>query len=544
VLAGCGSSHGTGTSADPAGAVPASTPLYAGATVRPGGAQKTEALAAGRALTHQANPYLRLVSLLQTPGSPALSFARDIAPWLGPRAGIFLSPGAAAGQQGSELPLSLLQQGLLGGSSATGGFPFAGSGAQGAIVLDTSDASKARSFLSSQARHAGAHAATYRGVALQSTSAGVAFGLVDRLAVIGSESAVHGVIDTTLGGPSLARAGGYSKLLALAPSGAIAHLYSNAPAAGKGSGLLGMLAGPRETNISLVPSSGSLAIDADVLSSPTSGGAGGLLSAGAGGAQAFGELPGDSWLAFGLGQVGASLGEDVRGLRTLASALGGAGQEGAAATINLKGLFEGLLTPLGALGANTAQARRDFASWMGSGGTFASGSSLLELKGGVVITSTNPTLSRAAVAKLAAQLRKGGGSVEPVSIPGTDAAVGARVSGLPIVLDIANGRASSGQTKFVLGLGEASVAAALNPSSTLAGAASTRAAASALGEGIQPSLTADFPTLLSLLEGVGLTEDATLSKVLPYLRSATTLAGGSHSLGGGAERVRVVLGLR
>ncbi len=132
----------------------------------------------------------------------------------------------------------------------------------------------------------------------------------------------------------------------------------------------------------------------------------------------------------------------------------------------------------------------------------------------------------------------------PASIPGTDAAIGVRLSGLPVMLDVADGRSAGGQTKFVLGLGEASVTAALNPSSTLAGASSAKAAAAAIGEGAQPNLILDVPTLLSLLEGVGLTEDPTLSKVLPYLRSVTTVAGGAHSLGGGIQRVRVVLNLR
>ena len=44
-----------------------------------------------------------------------------------------------------------------------------------------------------------------------------------------------------------------------------------------------------------------------------------------------------------------------------------------------------------------------------------------------------------------------------ISIPGTDAAISARVTGLPVELDIVNGRAANGQTKFVIGLGEASV---------------------------------------------------------------------------------------
>jgi hypothetical protein len=547
-LAGCGSSQSSGTGADPAAAVPASAPLYAGATVRPSGSQKTVVLADGKALTTQADPYLRLVALLQTPGSPQLSFARDVAPWLGPRAGIFLTSQGAANSARGGLLLSLLQQGL-GGSSSTGAFPFAAGGAQGAIVLDTSDATKARAFLAAQAQHAGAHAAGYRGVAYQASAGGVAFGLVGHFAVIGSESGVRSVIDTSKGGPALSNASGYAKLAAAAPAGAIAHLYANptagAPGGQESSGLTQLLVGAHETNISLVASSGSFAVDADLLSTPSAGAPGGVLSAGVGGAQAFGELPGDSWLALGLGQVGTRLGEDVKGLRALI-ALAGSGGEGAAAAagLNLKGLISGLLTPLGLLGAETPQAKRDFSSWMGSGGIFASGGSLLELKGAVVISSNDPARSRAAVATLAAELRGAGGSVQPLSLAGTDAAVGARLSGLPVMLVIADGRDSAGQTKFVLGLGESSVTTALSPSSTLSGAAPAKAAGTALGEGIQPNLIADFPTLLSLLEGVGLTEDPSLSNVVPIVRNVTTLAGGAHSLGGGIERVRVVLGLR
>ena len=556
-LAGCGSSHSAGTAADPAAAVPASASLYLGATVRPEGSQKADALADGHALTQQADPYLRLLALLQTPGAPALSFTRDVAPWLGTRAGLFLSAAGTSSAQTGQL-LSLLQQGLLGSSTSTGSFPYgsAAGGGQGAIVLDTTDSAKARAFLSTQATRAGAHPATYRGVSYESGPGGVASGLIDRFVVIGSESGLRSVIDTTLGGPALAHASGYSKLLAVAPAGAIAHVYSNPAAVGAATraarsqapDLVTLLAGAHETEISLVPSAASLAIDADILGGGPAAAPGGLLAAGADGAQAFAELPGDSWLALGLGHAGSSIGEDVRGLRALASltgTLGGSSAEGTtAAPISLKGLLEGLLKPLSLLGADSAQARRAFASWMGSAGVFASGAGLLELRAAVVIESKDPALSRAAVATLAAQLQKAGDSVQRASIPGAEAAVGARITGLPIVLDIAAGRDSSGHTKFVLGLGEQSVVSALNPSSVLSGAASTKAAAAALGEGIQPNLTFDVPTLVSLLEGVGLSEDPTLSQVLPYLRRLTTVAGGSHSLGGEVQRVRVVLGLR
>jgi hypothetical protein len=551
IFAGCGSSTVAGTSADPAGAVPASAALYAGAVLRPQGSLGKEALAAGKALTHQADPYVRLLLALQTPGSPTLEYKRDVAPWLGENGGVYLASAA-----GASTVTSLLEQGLLGIGSASASFPFGASGAQGAIVLDTSDVSKAQSFLNGQAAHAGAHAASYRGTSYRLSSSGVAFGIVDRFAVIGSEAGIHAVIDTTLGGSPLARAGGYAKLLAAAPKGAIAHVFSAAaPASAKAAaaptgvaGVLAAMSSGEEANISLVASSGSLALDADTLGTGSAAPAGAILAADPQSAKALEELPGESWLAIGLGHVGSRLSEDVAGLRALVSLTNTSGATGVEAPttspFSLKSLLEGLLTPLSVLGADTPLAKRDFASWMGSAGVFASGGSLLELKGGVKIESNNATQSKAAVSELGAQLRKLGAIVQPASIAGTEAALGARITGLPVILDIAAGRSASGKAEFVLGLGEASVAAALNPSSTMASASSRSSAASALGEGTGPSIVADFPTFLTLLEGVGLTEDPTLSKFLPYLRAATTLAGGGHELGGSIDRFRLVLGLQ
>ena len=551
-ITGCGSSHKSGTAADPASAVPASAPLYASAIVRPTGALKAAASAAGRTLTRQADPYLRLLAALQTPGSSTLDFKRDVAPWLGRSAGIFLSSLNASEQSKIGGLLSLLARDLLGGASAANAFPFAAHGLKGAIVLDTSDASKARSFMASQAKRAGAHAAGYRGVAYQATGEGTAFAVVHGLAVIGSEDGLHRVIDTTLGGPSLAHAAGYAKLVALAPSGTLAHVYVNAVAAGlhgtsQGSaGVLGLLAGTRETNISLVPSTTSIGLDADALASGTASASAGLLASSSAGAQAAGELPGESWLALGLGSLGASLGNDVQALRALASlggSLGGSSTEApATGALSLNSVLEAILKPLNVLGANSAEARRDFQSWMGSAGVFASGTGLVDLKAGIVIASKNPSLSRAAVGKLGSLLRKSGASVQQVSIPGAQASVSVALTGLPITLDVVDARASDGRTKFVIGLSEASVAAALSPSSTISTSAPYSAARTALGEGIRPSISIDFPTFLGLIEGLGLSEEPTISKLIPYLRRLNTLSGGGKSLGGGVERLRLVLG--
>jgi hypothetical protein len=579
-LAGCGSSPSPSTSADPAGVVPASAPLYASAVVRPSGTLKDDATAAATTLTHQPDSYARLASVLQVPGSPPLTYSHDIAPWLGPNAGIFLSS-LSSTPSGTDQLEQLLTQVLQSGSSSPSAWPFGTTGVQGAIVLDTRDATKASSFISDEAQHAGAHAASYRGVAYQATSGGDAFGIVDRLAVLGTVTGLHSVIDTSLGGPSLAHAADYSKLIANAPSGALANVYSNPTASradsaagssksaasgdassaaggtsGSGTpglgGLVGLLSGERTANVSLVPSSSSIALDVDSLASTsgtTSGG--GLLASAASpeGAQTLSELPGESWLAAGLGNVGVTLGGDVQALHSLASlitSLGGAGASAESSTsgFNIKGVLEGVLTPLSALSSPGAQTQHDFLSWMSSAGLFASGTGIVNLRGGIVLGSKDPSLSRTAIAKLGAALTKSGGSVQSVSIPGTDAAISARVNGLPVELDIANGRASDGQTKFVIGLGEASVRDALNPSSALSSAASWSAAASALGEGTRPSVIVEFAPLLSLLEGVGLSEDPSISKVVPYLRSLSTISGGGKSLVGGIERFHLIVGLQ
>lgn len=540
LLAACGSSGTGGSSADPAGAVPAGAVLYTGAILRPAGTLKSNALSAAGALTHQADPYERLVGLLRTPGSAPLSFSHDVSPWLGPDGGVFLSSFKDAGALAT-----LLEHGLLGDAGAST-FPFTRGGPQGAIVLDTSDASRAQSFLKAQAARAGALSARFEGVPYEANGEGVAFMLLHGLVVIGSEAAVHSVIQTVHDGHALARSSAYARLARAAPAGALAHVYLDARAAAEagarqGAGPLGgLLAGAATANVSLVPERSSLSLDLDSTASSASPTGGGLLAFNPQSAKAFDELPGESWLAIGLGHLGSALPGDVAGLKAIASLLTGSASSSA---LSLGSLVQGMLLPLEALGANTAQARSEYTSWMGSGGVFASGSSLLELRGAVVISSTNPARSRAAVASLAAQLRAGGARVSSVSIPGTEAAVRAAISGLPLPLAIADGRDGSGQSKFVIGLGEASVPAALSPASTMSAASTRAGAASSLGEGIEPSAILEVPSLLGLLEGVGLLEGPPLAQLVPYLRSMSTLAAGGRGLGGGAERTRVVLGL-
>jgi hypothetical protein len=536
-LAGCGgSSHADGTEADPATAVPSDAALYLGATVRPSGSMQTGAEAVGRELTGRKDPYVELAALLQTPGSAKLDYKRDVAPWLGPHAGLYVPSLAQAEQVAGTLLKSLTS------SAGVQVPPEWLSKLGGAVVMDTSDASSARAFLAAQAKRAGAKPRSYRGVSYE-VGAGTAFALVGRFAVVGAEAAVRRVIGVTQGEPAVSSGQGYKSLAAAAPSGAVAHVFvdlaKGATGGGSGAGALGtlraLLGEAGQANVSVVPAAGALTLDVD-----TAGGSGGgLLGDDPEAAKALEALPGESWLALGIGHAGTSLPADVAALKAVTRLLGA---EGGNPTLSLGSVVGGLLQPLSVLGARSAVAQREFRSWMGRAGIFGAGSSVLELKAGVAISSNDAARSRVAVSTLAAALRAAGDGVSRASISGSEAAVAVRVQGLPLPLDIAAGPGPNGPL-FVLGLGEGSVAAAFSPAQTLASSAARSSAASALGEGLQPSLIADVPTLLTLLESVGLTEEPSLKAVLPYLRATSAVAGGGGAPSGSGEVRRFKLAI-
>jgi hypothetical protein len=539
-LSGCGSSSSSsgGTGIDPAAAVPATAPLYVGATVNPDGDLKQNALAIGQRITHSKAPFAGLLELLRGGTGAKLDYDHDVKPWLGARAGLFVASidGSEAGATLSGLLSKALSGGLSGILSAEGlGGLLRGKGTQGALVLDTSDAAKARSFLEARAHAQGAHAADYRGISYQVASSGTASGIVGNLAVIGSEAGLKSVVDTHFGGAALIHASPYATLAAKAEPGALANLYLDPDALfaavtdqGKAAPLLGLahqlLGSAKEAYVSLVPQANSVVVDADYLprSSASSG------KPGPTGAQALAQLPGESWLAVGVGDLGATLGHSAAGFRALASL----GEGLTFGSFNLKGL-------LAPLGSRTLEPRRDLLSWMGAAGVFAKGNSLLNLRAGLVIDSKNPARSRAAIAKLAAAYRTDGATVESTSISGAEVAMTFKLTGFPLVLTMA-----FGQGKFVVGLGTASVQEAMNPQSTMANSTSAGSTAAPLGQGSKPSVVVEFSTLLSLLDSVGLNKAPGFSALVPYLQGLDTLVAGGEQLGGGVKRSRLVLGLQ
>jgi hypothetical protein len=97
--------------------------------------------------------------------------------------------------------------------------------------------------------------------------------------------------------------------------------------------------------------------------------------------------------------------------------------------------------------------------------------------------------------------------------------------------------------KVVVGLGQDSVRAALNPPRALSSSAAFKSAAGALGSGLSPELYVDFQPLASLFEIPGVITDPQFQQVKPYLERLNYLVAGAGESGGRAL-VRIALGVR
>jgi hypothetical protein len=553
MLGGCGSSP-SGTSASPATVTPATAPLYIDAVVRPEGSLKTDATSTASALTGRQKPFEGLLKLLQVPagktGGRAINYSREVEPWLGPHAGVFLSAinlSDAQGLLGGEVLTKALSEGLTGVESALLGHGgpqavLGSSSAQGALVLDTTDVAKARSFLEAQAHSAGAHSESYRGVTYQVSPGGVAEGVVHRFAVIGSEAGLKSVIETADGGPSLAQASAYAKLTSTAQSTnthptALANAYLSpeelARSVKTGSGgesivplLEGVLGNPGQLYLSVIPSANAVTIDLDTLPSAGSSSTGALNASGA---QVLRGLPGTAWLAAGIGDLGSALGHNAQGLRAIAKL---------ASSVSIGSIsFGAALAPLS---SHALEAQHDLLSWMGATGLYVSGSSVLNLQGAVVITSKDPARSHAAFGKIAQAYREAGAQTSPTSVPGMELADTIKLPAFPLTLTMA-----LGQGKFVVGLGPSSVQEAINPKTTLAGTPVYEAAASALGQGIQPSALVEVHTFSGLIESLGLNQAPGFSGFATAVAPLSAVSvGGGEALPDGVTRARVVIGLQ
>jgi hypothetical protein len=463
LAAGCGSSDSPGgADSDPASAVPARAPVYLEAVVEPEGKVREDALAAARKLLGTEDPVAALTRAFdRLARDKGVTFARDVAPWLGKRVG---------------LGLTSLRDGRTHGG--------ADRGKDIVVVAASADDDAARQALD---RLAGGRTAkrSHRSVEYRvDPSDGTAAAVHDGRVIVGPEQGVREAIDAAED-DSLAETDKLRRARELADDDeALGFLFLDVRAVA-GSLAGGMGAGSGAAAVLLPALLDSLpetvgarlhaTPDALRLEAAATGGRTGLLT-GAGATRAVADLPADAWLGVGLSGVGAALRD----------ALDRLSQAGLTAV--------GVQAFLAQVRERTGlDVRRDLLSWMGDAGLFVSGGGSRSVGGGLVIHATDPRMMRATVGRLGPLARAlGGTSVRPLKARGVDEglAVGTKDGGRVFV-------AAAGD-RFVVALGRRALSQAIAPVGRLGDQAAFRAAAAKLGGGLAPSLYLDVPAAVRL----------------------------------------------
>jgi uncharacterized protein DUF3352 len=490
-IAGCGdsgssSSSGSGADAgaDPAALLPASTPVYVEAQLRPTGELAGNAKTVVGKILRTADPGGKIVGLIDDAiKDNGVTYKKDIEPWLGQRAGIAITSVGA----GSDVQLV------------------------GAIASKDDDAAK--KFVERQAKGT---TKKYRDVEYRFKAGDdLAAAVVDHAVLIGTEKAFKSAVDAEASGSSsLATAGAFKKARSTVGTDGLGFVYADpsrffdlALGAASGSGAMkssdaqslqafkGLLTGSGLQSVaaSLDVAKNALRVDAAAIGLKK-----GLAGTGSaeGGAEALAAVPAGSWLGFGMGDVGG----------TFKSALTSLSQAGATGGVDPATLMSQLKSQLG------IDVEKDLLAWMGNAALFVRGSGVADLGGALVVTSKDPAASKAAIPKLkkllsGLQVKTGAlGSGAPSGADGFSIDVG---SGSPLGGDV---EVASKDDKFVIAYGKGALADALAGGDKLGDSEPFKTAAGLL-EGVKPAVFVDTPAIVKLVSAfVGNDEDFAKAK--------------------------------
>lgn len=489
-VAGCGGGDG-GSSADPAGLAPPSSPLYIEAVVRPEGELRTNVEALAESLVGIDDLGGLIVSELESSAASSgeeLDFEQEIRPWLGERGGMFFQ--------------------------RYDGDDFTGYG----VAIQTSDAAASQDFIDKQSESSddpvedGSHEGVdYKIDSDDGTTVGV---IGDFVAIAEDEGAFRAMVDAS-GGAALADEEDFANTFDAAASGSFADVFVDVgglidqsggtidPEAKQFLDSAGIDAAEATAVASLIP--GSDQVEIEISSdlggeNPPSGDASGLL----------GSLPADSVAAFAAADFGKRFGEAIDQI----DANGIPGQVPPEK-------FKSTLKDAGIDVEKIAAAVGDL-------GVFAEGSSERDLAGAAVLTTTDSSEATNTVSNIGLLLRSSG-------TPGVTALSG-EASGFsvrdpelgdkPLVV-----AARGERIAIAYGLQAATRALAADSANTLADAPTYKEAVSALG-GTPLSGFVDGPAALEVAEAlIPASEQEDFREAKPYLAKVDYLAIGSSSAG-------------
>jgi hypothetical protein len=491
--AGCGSSASSAGD-DPAGLVPSRAPVYVEATVAPDGTLRSDALAAAGKILGTNDPEARIAELLQGAkgsGADDVDFTKDVQPWLGREVGVFFLTSAKNGD--------------------------------GAVVAATSDPDKASAFVAGR----GSKTEKYKDVTIHLKGED-ATALVQDTVVAGSLAGVRASIDASQDGGLADQDAFKDAMKAAGTDDALGRAYI-APRA------LLTAAGKTTTGASVAPFDKQLSAvlpTAIALRATADGQAVRVDAATIGGRKSetkadpalVASLPADAWFAAGIGEVGTTV-------QTQLDQVGNIGGMDASSLLAIVKSQTGL------------DVKQDLLRWMGQGAIYVRGTSSSQLGGALVVTSTDPAASKAAIAKIEALLptvTQGAATATPLSQSGVDAGFELKGQGLPVPVAIA-----AAGDKFIIAVGDGVLGDAISPSATLGASADFTSAAALLGDGLKPVLYLGAKPVADLVGSLGSTrgtaaDQAKVKQVQDTLGRFTALVAATR----GDSKSRAVVGLR
>ncbi|HEX8102823.1 MAG TPA: DUF3352 domain-containing protein [Solirubrobacteraceae bacterium] len=505
LLAGCGGGAAAGD-ADPATIMPATAAVYLEGVVRPEGDQREDVLDAASKILRTDDPEKKLRELfdeaVEKDGQAKLDWDKDVEPWLGERAGLVVT-----NLQADE-PDALL-------------------------AVAAKDTDRAQESVNDALARDGKplRDASYRGTDYKVNAEKVAVGVVKDFIAFGDEAQFKQAVDAAKG-KSLAEEKRFKSAIEDLEDDRIgtafvdpAPLFDAAakqdPESSSDIEQARRLFGLDKLEpiaAALVADGERIAIDS---SAPVSEGSSlfarlTLLQA-EGPGEMLGELPADSWLAYGI----PKLGESAKAVYDqFAGALGGA-----AVASQIKQ-------------ATGLDLQQDVFSWIGDTALFVRGETESSLEGALVIEATDPAKARTAVTRLvgAAAKQNEAFGPQPVKLPGADVAFQISGAGTPQRVIVAVGK-----DRAVIAMGDAAARDALAPADKLADADAFKTAVDALEDGSNPSLYLSMPAVVKLAAASD-GDDPEFQQARPYLEAlAAVVAGGKKDGDRAHSRVAVTL---
>ena len=489
ILAGCGGGGSSNVDVGPAAAVPASTPIYLDATVKPTGSAQTDAKAALSKILATPDPGSKIVSLInqqKTSTGQPVNYQTDIAPWLGEKAGAF--------------------------------FTTLGNNSQGASVIETTNPSAALAFAQKANGTSGAPKSV-DGVSVQTAQNGTtAYATVGNFLLVGDEPSVEAAIHADKGDTdSLGDDSDFKDSLGDLPDDRLGTLYTvpktviDALGSQFDAATQSALEKSAGDNLD-EPVAGAVTASADTVELEATGGSNGVDTPES---SLLGDVPGQSWLALGIGNLGDNLKQSIDQLKDQIPNFDAAQQQIEQAT-----------------GSTLDQLENS----LGDAVIYVQGTTQQTLSGALVIQSKDTSLTGRLLGQLQGLLQLGG-SVKPLQLSGGGTGFQLTDPSIPQPIEIAQ----QGD-KIVIGYGAGSAEASLTPAQTLS-SSPTYSAAKGQVSSLGTDLFLNLQSIFALAESQGAKSDPQYVQAKPYLNALSYVVTGSGASGDKAE-FKAVLGLK